>query len=153
MRNLWIFLHLLGMVMWLGGGLAVMFAGIASKNFPREQLGPVARLFAVIHTRVITPGAVLVVLSGLVLTMQLMSALGAGAGGMISPWIMSMQGAGLLGAVLIIVVSLPASTRVARIDPVSQPAAFDALRVRLRVVGAISGVLGLIALLSGAMYR
>ncbi|MGH7590348.1 MAG: hypothetical protein ACREL2_02830 [Gemmatimonadales bacterium] len=153
MRNLWIFIHLLGMVMWLGGGLAVMFAGIASKQFAREQLGSVARLFAVIHTKVIAPGAGLVVLSGLVLTMQLMSALGAGAGGSISPWIMSMQGAGLLGAVLVIVVSLPASTRAARLDPVSQAAAFDALRTRLRIVGAVSGILGMIALLSGAMYR
>ncbi|MGH7533155.1 MAG: hypothetical protein ACREL4_07685 [Gemmatimonadales bacterium] len=153
MRNLWIFLHLLGIVMWLGGGLAVMFAGIASKQFAREQLGSVARLLAVIHARVIGPGAVLVVLSGLVLSMQLMSAFGAGAGGMISPWIMSMQGAGLLGAVLVIVVSWPTSMRAARIDPVSQAAAFDSLRTRLRVVGAISGLLGFIALLSGAMYR
>lgn len=153
MRDLWIFLHLAGMVMWLGGGLAVMFAGIASKQLPREQLGTVARLFAVIHARVIGPGAALVVLTGLVLTMELMSALGAGAGGTISPWIMSMQGAGLVGAALVIVVSVPASMRAARLDPVTQAAAFDGLRTRLRIVGAVSGLLGFIALFSGAMYR
>lgn len=153
MRNLWIFLHLAGMTMWLGGGLAVMFAGIASKQFAREHLGAVARLFAVIHARVIGPGAALVVLSGLVLTMQMMSALGAGAGGSISPWVLLMQGAGLLGAALVIVVSVPASTRAARLDPVTQAAAFDGLRIRLRIVGAVSGILGFIALFSGAMYR
>ena len=153
MRDLWIFLHLAGMTMWLGGGFAVMFAGIASKKFAREQLASTARLFAVIHARVIAPGAVLVVLSGLVLTMQLMSALGAGAGGAISPWIMVMQGAGLVAAALVIVVSVPASMKAARLDPVTQAVAFDALRVRLRVVGAVSGILGAIALLAGAMYR
>ena len=153
MRNVWVFIHLLGMVMWLGGGLAVMFAGLASKQFARDQLGSAARLLAVIHTKVIGPGAALVVLSGLILTMQLMSALGAGAGGTISPWIMSMQGAGLLGAVLVIVVSVPGSIRAARLDPVSQAAAFDAARARVRLFGAISGLLGFIALFSGAMYR
>jgi hypothetical protein len=82
-----------------------------------------------------------------------MSALGAGAGGTISPWIMSMQGAGLVGAALVIVVSVPASMRAARLDPVTQAAAFDGLRTRLRIVGAVSGLLGFIALFSGAMYR
>ena len=153
MTHLWIFLHLLGFVMWLGGGLAAMFAAIASKGTPRDQLGTVARLSAAIYTKVIGPGAALVVLTGVVLTMQLMSALGAGSGGSLSPWLMPMQGAGLLGAALVLVVSVPAAAKLARVDAVAQGPAFDALRARLRIVGAIAGVLGVIALFSGAMVR
>lgn len=151
MRQLWIFLHLLGFVMWLGGGLAAMFAGIAARRLARNDMGTAARLLAAIHLRVVGPGAALVVISGVVLTLRLMSALGAGMSGALSPWLMPMQGAGLLGAALVLVVSVPAASRLQRIDPAANAAAFDALRSRLRLTGAVAGVLGLLAIVSGAL--
>ncbi|HEY8106361.1 MAG TPA: DUF2269 family protein [Gemmatimonadales bacterium] len=148
MNHFWLFVHLLGFTMWLGGGMAAMFVGIASRSEDRTSLGAVVRGLAVIHKRVVSPGAALTVLSGLVLTFKL-----AGMAAP-SPWLMAMQGAGLLGAVLNLAVMLPTASRAARIDPTGPNGAyFDELRNRMRVMGMIVGTLGLIALVAGAMIR
>jgi hypothetical protein len=108
----------------------------------------VARALAAMQRKVIAPGVVLAVISGLVLTFKT-SELPAP-----SPWLMVMQGAGLLGALLNIAVMLPTASRAARIDPTGPDGAFfDELRNRMRVVGMISGTLGLIALVAGALVR
>ena len=39
MNHFWLFVHLLGFTMWLGGGLAAMFIGIAAKAEDRSSLG------------------------------------------------------------------------------------------------------------------
>ena len=139
--------------MWLGGGVAVMCLAIANKGTSRDQLATVARSLAAIYRAVVTPGAALVVISGIVLTMRLMSDLGAGGGGTVSPWILLMQGAGLLAAALLLVAQFPAALRLSRLDPVTHAAAFDATRSRVRVLGAITGLLALIALIGGVMSR
>ena len=53
MIRFWLFLHLLGFTMWLGGGLASMVAGIAAKREAREGLGAIARSQAAIHKAII----------------------------------------------------------------------------------------------------
>jgi hypothetical protein len=147
-NHFWLFVHLFGFTMWLGGAMAAMFAGIASRSEDRASLGAVARALAAIQRSVIAPGSVLVILSGLVLTFKV-----AGGPGP-SPWLMAMQGAGLIGALVNIAVLLPTATRAARIDPTGPNGAyFDELRNRTRVVGMIAGTLGLIALVSGVMLR
>jgi len=71
-----------------------------------------------------------------------------------SAWLMAMQGAGLVGALLNLAVMLPTASRAARIDPTGPDGAFfDELRNRMRVMGMIAGTLGLIALIAGAMVR
>ena len=148
MNHFWLFVHLLGFTMWLGGGLAAMFIGIAAKAEDRSSLGALARALAVVHRRVISPGAVLAVISGLVLTFRVT--------GMAAPsrWLMAMQGAGLLGALINLAVMLPTSSRAARIDPTGPDGAyFDELRNRMRMTGMVAGTLGLIALVAGAMVR
>ena len=149
MRHFWIFCHLAGFTMWLGGGFGVMFASLATRSAPRDQLATVARTLGAIYLKLLGPGAALVVISGVVLTMQLM----AGFSGPVPPSLMVMQGAGLLGAALTLVVQVPAASRMMRADPVAQAAAFDGLRLRLRRIGPIVGLLGLIALIAGAMIR
>ena len=42
--SLWLFLHLLGMALWMGGGFSAMAVAIASKAEARSALGTVARL-------------------------------------------------------------------------------------------------------------
>ena len=37
MRGVWLFLHYMGFAAWLGGGLAMMLAGITAKHFPPEE--------------------------------------------------------------------------------------------------------------------
>ena len=148
MNRLWLFLHLLGFVMWLGGGLASMFAGIAAKSESRSGLGAVVRAQSAIQRTIIAPGALLTALSGLMLTFALAGMASANV------WLMVMQGAGLVAALLTLFVALPTATRLSRVDPSGEQAAyFDELRQRQKVVGMIWGALGLLALVGGALVR
>ena len=65
-----------------------------------------------------------------------------------------MQGAGIVGALIVLLVGLPTAAKLARLDPSGQGAAyFDELRQRQRVTSSIAGGLGLIALVAGALVR
>lgn len=149
MNRAWLFLHLLGFTLWLGGAIAAMIIGIAAKREDRHGLGAVVRAQASLMKTAIAPGALLAVLSGLILTFQI------SAGGEIvgfSFWLVLMQGAGLVAALLTLLISLPTATKLARIDPVGDTGRyFDELRQRQRIIASISGTLGLVALFAGAM--
>ncbi len=149
MSTLWLFLHLAGFTMWIGGGLGAMFAGIASKKEERVAMGAVVRAQSVVYKSVIGPGALLTVLSGLVLTLLY-------SGKVTGPtaWLMVMQGAGIVGGLLTLFISVPTSAKLARLDPMGQAAAyFDELRARQKVVSMIAGALALAALIAGALSR
>lgn len=144
-----LFLHLLGMTAWLGGSFASMVIGIAGRAEQRSSLGTVARSQWAVSRLLILPGSLLTVLSGLFLTFRLMRSNVMG-----NPWMVTMQGLGLLGALLVLTIAVPAAARLARLDPEGQYAAyFDRLRLRLRLVGSIAGTMGLIAMLAAALYR
>ena len=152
MLRFWLFLHLLGFTMWIGGGLAVMVAGIAAKREGREVLGAVARTQAAAHKAIIAPGALLAVLSGLILTFSVTGRSDAMMNA--NTPLMVMQGAGLLGALLVLLVGLPTAAKLARLDPTGHGAGFfDELRQRQRIVGSVSGTLALVALVAGALVR
>jgi hypothetical protein len=144
----WLFLHLLGFTMWLGGAIAAMITGIAAKREDRHGLGAVVRAQGTLMRVVIAPGALVAVLSGIILTFRIG---GADLPGF-SIWLMLMQAAGLIAALLTLLISLPTATKLSRLDPAGETARyFDELRQRQRIVGSISGTLGLIALFAGAM--
>jgi hypothetical protein len=147
--RLWLFVHLLGFTMWLGGGLAAMVAGIAAKREGREGLGAIVRSQAATWKAIVAPGALLTVLSGLILTFSV-------AGELVgfNVWLVVMQGSGLLGALLALLIGLPTAAKLARLDPMGQGAAyFDELRTRQKIVASVSGTLALVALVAGAMVR
>jgi hypothetical protein len=146
--RLWLFLHLLGFTLWLGGAIAVMIMGIAAKREDRHGLGAVVRAQASLMKVGIAPGAILAVLSGLILTFQL-----SGVDlTRFSIWLVIMQGAGIVAALLTLLISLPTATKLSRLDPLGEAAGyFDELRQRQRIVGSISGTFGLVALFAGAM--
>jgi hypothetical protein len=144
----WLFLHLLGFTMWLGGAIAVMIIGIAAKREDRHGLGAVVRAQATLMKRAIAPGALLAVLSGLILTFQIS---GSDIPGF-NIWLMLMQGTGLVAALLTLLIALPTASKLSRLEPAGETARyFDELRQRQRIVGSISGTLGLLALFAGAM--
>lgn len=152
MIQFWLFVHLLGFTMWLGGGLAGMVAGMAAKREDRAGLGAIARAQAAIHKGIIAPGAILVVLSGLILTFSVSGRTGELVG--FSVWLVVMQGAGLVGALMVLLIGLPTAAKLARLDPMGQGAAFfDELRQRQKIVASVSGVLALVALVAGAWVR
>jgi hypothetical protein len=148
--RLWLFLHLLGFTLWLGGAIAAMIIGIAAKREDRHGLGAVVRAQASLMKVAIAPGAILAVLSGLMLTFQLS---GADLPGF-KIWLVIMQGAGVVAALLTLLISLPTAAKLGRLDPLGEAAGyFDELRQRQRIVASISGTFGLIALFAGAMLR
>lgn len=147
MSRPWLFLHLLGFTLWLGGAIASMIMGIAAKREERSGLGAVVRAQATLTKVAIAPGALLTVLSGLILTFQLTTDVAG-----FSVWLMVMQGAGIIAALLTLLISLPTATRLGRLDPTGDGARyFDELRARQRIVASISGTFGLVALLAGSM--
>jgi len=146
----WLFLHLLGFTLWLGGGLATMIMGIAARREDRHGLGAVVRAQGSLMKVAIAPGALMAVLSGLMLTFQLSGSSGELVG--FNIWLVIMQGAGLVAALLTLLIALPTATKLGRLDPTGDTARyFDELRQRQRIVGSISGMLGLVALFAGAM--
>jgi hypothetical protein len=150
--RLWLFLHLLGFTLWLGGAVAAMIMGIAAKQEDRHGLGAVVRAQTSLIKVAIAPGALLTVLSGLVLTFSATAALNELAG--FNLWLVTMQGAGLIAALLTLLITLPTAAKLARLDPSGEGARyFDELRARQRIVASISGTFGLVALFAGAMVR
>ena len=150
MIRLWVFLHIIGFTLWIGGGLASMVAGIVSKGEERARLGAVIRAQAATQKVLVAPGALLTVLSGLMLTFAMTSSRGGEAG--FSIWLVLMQGAGLVGALIVLLVGLPTSSKLARIDPLGPNAAyFDELQQRQRIASSIAGVFALAALVGGGM--
>jgi hypothetical protein len=134
--------------MWLGGAIASMVVGIAAKAEERSGLGAVVRAQSKLTKAAIAPGSLLTVLSGLVLTFQLSGGDFAG----FSIWLVIMQGAGLIAALMTLLISLPTAARLGRLDPAGESARyFDELRARQRIVASIAGTLGLVALFAGAM--
>jgi hypothetical protein len=143
-----LFLHLLGFTLWLGGAIASMIIGIAAKREDRAGLGAVVRSQASLTRVAIAPGALLTVLSGIILTFQLSGGDFAG----FSIWLVIMQGTGLIAALLTLLIALPTATRLGRLDPTGEAARyFDELRARQRIVASIAGTFGLVALFAGAM--
>jgi hypothetical protein len=146
----WLFLHLLGFTLWLGGAIASMIVGIAAQREDRNGLGAVVRAQSKLTKVAIAPGALLTVLSGLILTFQLSGGDLAG----FSIWLVIMQGAGVIAALMTLLIALPTAARLGRLDPAGEAGRyFDELRVRQRIVASIAGTLGLVALFAGAMMN
>lgn len=146
----WRFVHYLSFIAWVGGGLAAMVAGIAMKRLDRSLWGAAAEIQAAIYRTLIGPGSIIAVISGLLLTFRMYGAMS----GYVGPWLGTMQAAGLLGAVVTLLGAMPAASRLGRLEPTGDTAAaFDRARKRLAVTGSIGGMLAIVALLAGALYR
>jgi hypothetical protein len=91
-------------------------------------------------------------MSGLILTFAVTGRTGDLVG--FSFWLVVMQGTGIVGALVTLLIGLPTAARLARLDPAGGNAAFfDELRQRQRIVASIAGVLAVIALVAGALDR
>ena len=150
MRGVWLFLHFLGFAAWLGGGLAMMIAGITAKRFDPQDRLAVYRASGAVARALVGPGALLVLLSGFVLSIPLFQA------ATVPGWVMAMQGLGLLGALIAIAIVTPTAARMARLelDPRGElPESFAGLRRRQVLFATVAGVFTLLALLFGTVFR
>jgi hypothetical protein len=149
-RGFWLFLHTMGFVAWLGGGLAVMLCGLTAKYFPPEQRLAVYRVMSVVSRNLVGTGAVLVVLSGLILSVPYFQS------ATVPTWLMAMQTFGLLGAIVAIAIATPTAARLGRLelDPRGElPESFAGLRRRQAIFATLAGVFALAALLAGTLFR
>jgi len=151
-RHLLLFVHDLGFVLWMGGSFAAMGTGMLMQQLARNELGGAMAVQGRLLRGMTLPGVVMVVLSGLLMTLRLYGAASAVSGFPMS--LMLMQAAGLLAAGITLVVTVPTLTRLLRLDPVGPHAAlFDALRRRMRMTEIIAGALAVVALIGGVLLR
>ena len=152
MRGFWLLVHVLGFTLWLGGGLATMIAGVKAKSFaPAERL-KAYKLIAAVQGLLVGPGAAAVVISGVImlLTGPYMHA------GDMPGWLSLMMGAGILGGIAAVMISVPTASRLGRLEvgPRGElPESFAGLRKRQIVAATIAGSLGLIAMFAGTLGR
>ena len=150
MSGLWLFLHVIGFVAWIGGGLAVMLSGITAKYFPPEQRLAVYRIMAVITRNLVGTGAVLVVVSGFVLSVPYFK------GATVPAWLMAMQVLGFMGAIVAIAIVTPTAARLGRLEVDARgelPEAFTGLRRRQAIFATVAGVFALLALVAGTVMK
>jgi len=149
-RGFWLFLHVIGFVAWIGGGLAVMLSGITAKYFPPDQRLAVYRIMAVITRNLVGTGAVLVVVSGFVLSVPYFK------GATVPTWLMAMQLLGFMGAIVAIAIVTPTAARLGRLEVDARgelPEAFTGLRRRQAIFATVAGVFALLALVAGTVMR
>jgi len=152
LRAVLLFAHFLGFVLWIGSGLASMHLGKAIEQAGREELALLLGLMGRIQRAMLLPGVVLTVISGLLLTLNLYGGAISVAGYPVS--LMVMQGAGLIGAGIAIGITVPTTGRLTRLDPHGPHAAvFASLRQRASISGMLTGLLAMLALVSGALLR
>ena len=150
MKGVWLFLHFMGFAAWLGGGLAMMLAGITAKHFPPEERLAVYRATSVVARNLIGPGALLVLVSGFVLSLPFFKTAA------VPGWLIAMQGLGLVGAIIAIGIVTPTAARLGRLelDPRGElPESFAGLRKRQVIFATAAGVFALLALLAGTVMR
>jgi hypothetical protein len=150
MRGFGLFVHVLGIALWLGGGLATMVVGVAAKRFSPESRIATYRLMSAVQRLLIGPGAIGAVLSGVVLSAFIIKK------GVVPGWLMLMMGAGIPAALIALAVTLPTAARLGRLslDPNGDlPESFPRLRRRLVLAASVTGGLVLIALAAGTILR
>jgi len=149
MTALFVFIHVLGVVLWLGAGMASMVTRVAGRREAPESVGVITRIQAAITTRLIGPGAFLVVISGVVLTVWRYPGTAMATA---SRWLFVMQGAGFVGALLVLLIQVPTAVKLARTPALGDTAPlFLQLRKRQAIISSIAGALALVALAASAL--
>jgi len=146
MNALWATLHFAGFAAWLGGLLANLALRAAAGRNPGSPLD-----LAPVYRALVGPGAMLTVVTGLMLTLRLYGeASGDGLGG----GLMAMQGLGIIAALVSLIVSVPTASRLARLEPVGPSASLHSqLDQRLRMTDLVVLIMGVAAIATGTLGR
>jgi hypothetical protein len=149
MHGFWLLVHMLGFTLWIGGGLATMVTGVSAKRFaPAERL-KAYKLSGAVQRLLVGPGAAAVVFSGVIMVLNgpYMHT------GMMPGWLNAMMGAGILGGLVAVIVSVPTASRLGHLELQggNLPPSFDTLRKRQVISATIAGTLALIALFAATL--
>lgn len=145
--SLWRLLHLLGMILWIGGAIAALVLDAKANREPHPARAVVARLAAQFQTWLIAPGAVLTVISGFMISFASYQ----NGVDIMTPKLLVMQGLGLLGALLILAIVLPSATQVVRAAAYAAETGqvgnrLDQLRRRVAVTSIAAWLMAVVAL-------
>jgi len=148
--SLVMFVHILGTALWIGGGVAGMLIASSASAEPGPVKAGAYRILARLHAAVIGLGALLVLGTGVVLTMALDS---SGLGDLMREpklWVMIL--AGIAAGLAVLFMGLPTASRLGALSVASAkgelPPAFDIYRKRLATVSTVSVTLAVVALLA-----
>lgn len=132
--------------------MAAMVAGVAAKNFPPDERLAVYRGLSALARLIVAPGAFLVLATGVMLMLS-----SGGASADAPPaWLGIMMVAGLVGALIVLIVVVPTAAKLGRLTPDPRgdlPEAFTGLRKKQALFATIAGTLGLLALIAGTILR
>jgi hypothetical protein len=149
-----LFVHILGTAMWIGGGLAGMVVAFAARDEAPHVRAGAFRIIGRLHTMIIGFGALLVLGSGVILTMTMYS---DGLGDLFSDaklWVMIVTG--LIAGLMVLFVGLPTASRLSALaiasDQGTLPTAFEVYRKRMAVVSSVAGALAVVSLLSWYLF-
>lgn len=150
-----LFLHVIGISLWLGGGVAVLLLGAAGAAAAADAAGASRAgrlaLLSRIYGMLVAPGAVLATASGIALTMLVYS---RGLSARLGTAAVAMETVGVLAGVLEIFVTFPAAQRLGRVIAAADPAdpkAGERLRRRTTVMLRVTLGLVVIATLLGVV--
>ena len=149
------FVHFLGMSLWIGGMVAAMVLSANAKSATGVERNAAFRWAGRVYSLVVGPGALLTVVTGLILTMSL--AQRGASQVMAQPSIWVMQAAGLVAGLLVLFVALPTSTSLARMADAAAdgelPPSFGRMQRRLSVVVHVVAVLVVLSLYFATAVR
>lgn len=149
MQALELFLHMAGVAVWLGAGLVFMVFGPSAKKMPLESWANTWINLATVQRVLIVPACVVALLTGIILSMAMVSSHAA-----MTSSLMLMMVLGILAAGLTLAGSTPLAARMGRLARRSldngklEPAA-DKVRKALAICASVSGVLILAAMYCG----
>jgi uncharacterized membrane protein len=150
MNALWRFVHYFSAVAWIGGGLAVWVASMTMRRLDRPFWGGIVEVQGACYRMLVGPGAMVNVASGVLLTFGMYGSLSVRVGA----WLGTMQGIGVIAALVSLLAAMPSATRLSRLEPTGDTAAaFDRTAARLAITNGIGTLLAALGLLAGALYR
>ena len=154
MTVIWAFLHEVGFLLWLGGGLSAIVVLGALSRLDTAGLGGVTRVVLALHRWLLGPGVLITTASGLFLAFGMYRIEGVAEGGLSSSgtWVLVMIASGLLAAIIAIIAVLPDASHLARLDPSAGDAQLQrALLQRLRRRTWLMTALAALAWLGGRL--
>lgn len=146
-----VFLHVMGVSVWLGASLTFMVFGPAAKNMELVSWAHTWTTLAKVQRVLVAPSAAIATVTGILLTMALVkSQFDMGS----AMWLMVMQAFGLIAAIITVAFATPLINRMARLAERSvEKGAMDPTAERVRkaiaLTSSISGVLVVVALYFG----
>ena len=151
MQGFWLLVHVLGFTLWIGGGMATMVAGVAAKNFAPGDRLKAYKLIGAVQRLLVGPGAAAVVFSGVIMVLTGPSM----HSGEMPAWLNIMMGAGIVGGLVALIVSVPTASRMSHLELQggALPPTFAVLRKRQVLSATIAGSLALIALFAATLAR